>query len=157
MRQRQRGPQAGTVCYRYTAFLGQHTIFAPAGGVLFESFRSSRDCCCGDIVNSHYTSHTTRRCACPRRSALVSVGGDPHKTGDRKMCHPTTHKERSSRLTTKAVSRRTTGAASTKASLQVCLIISVCHCLPHFTSGLIDGIHHQPRTPHHTGRLTTHH
>ena len=91
----------------------------------------------------------TRNCAYPQRPALVYASGDSHRTGDGQRCIPETHKKRSLRLTTKDVSRRITSTASTNDSPQSSFILCIYPCQPHSASGLIDGIIHQPRPPHH--------
>ena len=122
-----------------------------------ESLRSSRDLRRQNIAITHDPPHSTRRCNCSQSSELVSAGRDSHKIGASQGCHLATHKERSSRLITKNVSCRTTSAASTKASLQACIMFSVFPCLPHSMLRLISGILHHPRLPCHPGRLVTHH
>ena len=107
----------------------------------------------------HVTRHAPRGmplCLPSKFSAFIHGRRSTRDRG-RTRCHPTTHKGRSSRLTTKDVSRRTTSAVSTKESLRACLLISVGHCLPHFTSVLIVVIPHNPRPPHHAICLAAHH
>ena len=60
---------------------------------------------CGNISVPHDPPHATLRCACYRRSALVSVGGYPHKTGARQRCYPDILKELSSPLISKKILR----------------------------------------------------